>query len=342
MRAKLCTVTKLCTALLLGLVSTACAGDDDDGGRAGQGGAGNGAGNGAAGTSAGQAGAAGHAGSAGAAGNAGHAGSAHELDSGALDSDLPDDFVPPDPCSTASECVRPAEACVVPACVANVCVAQDVDSGTTLASEHQTPGDCLRLECDGMGRSRSVADNSDSPAAGPACNGQPVVETLGESATEVCATTNDMGVALWLNVFSVDETRELLSFEQHFEVLEPFEARFVVYESATIDGAYERIVDRHVQLTPGAPMFHGTGALDATTLQAGKFYGVGVGVGTSFAAGPLARTRCLTNQGRPAVSFGTQEGASTDWLLPTTAPVSLNVATVYAAGTVVPQRLSTR
>lgn len=69
-------------------------------------------------------------------------------------------------CIQLADC--PAADCRAPVdCVAGLCVFENTPEGTPLAG--QTPGDCARVECDGLGGSQADADADDLPDDGIAC-----------------------------------------------------------------------------------------------------------------------------------------------------------------------------
>lgn len=77
-------------------------------------------------------------------------------------------------CITASDCPKPAGPCFVATCSAGACGEAPLKEGSDLGASFQTPADCKRVVCDGVGNLKSV------PEADPADDGDPCT-------TDVCA-----------------------------------------------------------------------------------------------------------------------------------------------------------
>lgn len=76
----------------------------------------------------------------------------------------------PDACKSVSDCaLRPTPACGTSSCENERCVYNDVPEGTPVPGVVQEPGDCREIQCDGKGRSRTVAVAADVYDDGQAC-----------------------------------------------------------------------------------------------------------------------------------------------------------------------------
>lgn len=69
-------------------------------------------------------------------------------------------------CSMSSDCFAATE-CRTPTCVNNVCGSMNQPQGTRLTA--QDAGDCRAVQCNGMGGTESVADDTDLPNDGRTC-----------------------------------------------------------------------------------------------------------------------------------------------------------------------------
>jgi len=65
------------------------------------------------------------------------------------------------PCATVTECPKPAEPCMVAACVSGGCTSQVAPAEAV--AETQTPGDCKQVVCDGRGETFAREDRDDPP-----------------------------------------------------------------------------------------------------------------------------------------------------------------------------------
>ncbi len=65
------------------------------------------------------------------------------------------------PCATVAECPKPAEPCMIAACVSGGCTTQVAPA--EVVPEEQTPGDCKQLVCDGRGETFARQDPDDTP-----------------------------------------------------------------------------------------------------------------------------------------------------------------------------------
>ncbi|MDI1430778.1 RCC1 domain-containing protein [Polyangium sorediatum] len=78
-------------------------------------------------------------------------------------------------CSTELDCPGETNECQTRACVAGRCELSMLPEGAP--AQGQTPGDCMRTECDAEGQTRTVVDTSDAPGNGFEC-------TVGECSPE--------------------------------------------------------------------------------------------------------------------------------------------------------------
>lgn len=93
---------------------------------------------------------------------------------------------PEDSCNTAADCPPSDNPCLAPSCDLGACKTVPVEVGTLIPK--QVIGDCFRLECDGIGSSVALVDDSDVPVDGTTCtmdtcsNGKPLNVPLGLGA----------------------------------------------------------------------------------------------------------------------------------------------------------------
>ena len=96
-------------------------------------------------------------------------------------------------CNVAADCGTNTT-CQTQTCTNGTCGVQNAAVGTVLPAQAQIGGDCKQLECDGMGQSRTVNDDTDMPVDGNACtkdqcmNGQ--LSNPPETAGTACSQGN--------------------------------------------------------------------------------------------------------------------------------------------------------
>ncbi|HEY3446019.1 MAG TPA: hypothetical protein VGK67_06610 [Myxococcales bacterium] len=70
-------------------------------------------------------------------------------------------------CTTAADCATPSNACLKATCESSKCGTANVAAETVIAK--QTAGDCIKIVCDGHGKTKSVIDNTDVVDDGNPC-----------------------------------------------------------------------------------------------------------------------------------------------------------------------------
>jgi hypothetical protein len=118
------------------------------------------------------------------------------------------------------------------------------------------------------------------------------------------------GASLWTNLFSVDESRALSDIGLWYGVQATFTGHFVVYESETREGSYRLIFQQPVLMTRTDPVYELYLPVEGVTLEATKFYAIGVMVG-GMQSGTVYATAAFSEGNAPRrVSFGEQFGAT--------------------------------
>jgi hypothetical protein len=82
-------------------------------------------------------------------------------------------------CNTPNDCQNPMNECVVRTCTQGSCGVAFQPGGMPLVE--QTPGDCHQVVCDGNGSTRSIVDDSDTPASGECTQGTCAMGTPGNA-----------------------------------------------------------------------------------------------------------------------------------------------------------------
>jgi hypothetical protein len=72
-------------------------------------------------------------------------------------------------CNSPDQCTNQGTVCQDATCDSNACGLEDVANGTPAPPAAQTPGDCVRLTCDGSGGTNDVTDPGDLPVDGNDC-----------------------------------------------------------------------------------------------------------------------------------------------------------------------------
>jgi hypothetical protein len=97
-------------------------------------------------------------------------------------------------CIAPLQCPGMDTECQIRACSSETCGMTNTAAGTPLVSG-QTAGDCQRLECDGNGSTRSVADDADVAAATNPCIAEACVNGVSSSTYEPTGTACGTGLS---------------------------------------------------------------------------------------------------------------------------------------------------
>lgn len=94
-------------------------------------------------------------------------------------------------CAQPSDCavLPPDDDCRTRTCVDQVCGLELAPAGTAVNPTLQTPRDCERVECDGLGGTREVDDNADTPTDASECTADACIDGVPSNAPLPRGTT---------------------------------------------------------------------------------------------------------------------------------------------------------